>query len=355
MKQMSLFDIEGDNCVKKGIPFKCHFDLSYHCNMKCIHCYVLEKKQPTLTTIEIKDILRQLASSGTLYLHFSGGEIFTRKDFFEIADYARKLHFALILSTNGTLIDEKIADKIASLNPFKVSISIYSSHAKTHDSITRVSGSFKKSVNAIKLLKERGLWVTINNMVMKQNIHDYHNVYHLSKSLGVNFQVDPQITPRIDGNKNPVKFQINEKDLYQVMSDPLIIGLESEKSENYYKNAKHMVNEDEVEILDIPCMASHSFFYISPYGDVYPCVQFPVSAGNLTEKSFDWIWNYSPSMLNARSLRKSKRPACSKCENLSYCNFCPGLAHMESGDVKLPYQRACQEAEIRSKINREKK
>ena len=351
--QMSLLELEGFNCVKNRIPFTCHFDLTYHCNIKCVHCYVMDQERPYLTTMEIKDILRQLASAGTLYLNFSGGEILLREDFFEIAEYARKLHFALILSTNGTLIDDAVADKIAKLNPYKVYISIYSSNAQIHDGITRVSGSFKKSVKGIKLLKERGVLVTISNTLLKQNIHDYHNVYLLSKSLGVNFQIDPQITPRIDGNMNPVKFQINETELYRVMSDPLIIELESEKSKEGHKNLKHNINEHDFQILsDIPCKASHSFFYISPYGDVYPCVQFPVFTGNLKEKSFDWIWNDSPSMLKANSLRMSQIPDCSKCENLDYCNFCPGLAHMEAGDVKSPYQRACQEAEIKSKINR---
>ena len=355
MRKKSLLELEGDYFNRNQIPFSCHFDLTYYCNIKCVHCYIVDKEILPLTTMEIKDILSQLAAAGTLYLHFSGGEIFTRRDFFEIAEYARKLHFALILSTNGTLIDEEVADKIARLKPYKVIISIYGSNAKIHDGITRISGSFKNSLNAVKLLKQRGLWVNINNTLMKQNIHDYHNVYQLAKSLDANFKVDPQITPQMDGNINPIKFQIDAKDLYRVMSDPLIIELESETSKYNYENVKHGINKNNDNTFsDIPCNASHSYFYISPYGDVYPCVQFPISAGNLKEKPFSWIWNNSPSMLKARSLRMSQITVCSKCENLNYCNYCPGLAYLEAGNIKSPYQRACQESEIKSKINKVK-
>jgi MoaA/NifB/PqqE/SkfB family radical SAM enzyme len=131
-----------ERAARKKIPFSCHFDLTYHCNLNCVHCYVVKEDRPELNTAEVKSILDQLAAAGTLYLSFSGGEIFTREDFFEIAEYARKLHFALRLLTNGTLIDEETADRIAALNPDLVSISIYSANPEIHDEITSVPGSF---------------------------------------------------------------------------------------------------------------------------------------------------------------------------------------------------------------------
>jgi MoaA/NifB/PqqE/SkfB family radical SAM enzyme len=109
-----------ERAARKKIPFSCHFDLTYRCNLNCVHCYLVKEDRPEL---------------GTLYLSFSGGEIFTREDFFEIAEYARKLHFALRLLTNGTLIDEESADRVAALNPDLVAISIYSATPEIHDEI----------------------------------------------------------------------------------------------------------------------------------------------------------------------------------------------------------------------------
>lgn len=124
--------------------------------------------------------------------------VFTRKDFFEIASYARELHFALRLLTNGILINEKVADKIASLYPELVGISIYSANPKIHNGITKQNGSLQKSVLAAKMLLERKVKVKLSDVIMKQNVDDYHTVYELAKNLGANFQADYRIAPRTD-------------------------------------------------------------------------------------------------------------------------------------------------------------
>ena len=133
MTQASPFELLTKKAAREKIPLVCHFDLTYQCNLNCIHCYVVREDRPELSTSEIKDILGQLAQVGTLYLTFSGGEIFTREDFFQIAEYARKLHFALRLMTNGTLIDEQVADRVAALYPDQVSVSIYSTTPEIHN------------------------------------------------------------------------------------------------------------------------------------------------------------------------------------------------------------------------------
>ena len=159
MRQNSLVKEKTIEAARKRIPFFVHLDLTYQCNLECAHCYVVKENRPEMTTSKIKKLLEELADMGTLYLQLSGGEIFLRKDFFEIAEYARKLHFALRISTNGTLIDEKTADKIASLYPERVSISVYSTNPQVHDRITGVNGSLENTINCARLLLERNVGV----------------------------------------------------------------------------------------------------------------------------------------------------------------------------------------------------
>ena len=225
-------------------------------------------------------------------------------------------------------------------------ISIYSTDPKVHDGITGVPGSLKKSIKAVKLLREKNIWVNILDVVMQQNINDYPQVLKLAQKFDAHFQLDTQVTPKTNGDVAPVKFQVDAENIFKVRKDPIIIGLEQEASNGI---ESHISDLDRF-IADIPCHAGHSFFYISPYADVYPCVQFPISCGNLKEKSFKWIWNNSPNMLKARSIRMSEIPVCSSCKDLDYCNFCPGLAYMEAGDMESPYPRACQESGIKRKI-----
>ena len=62
-----------------------------------------------------------------------------------------------------------------------------------------------------------------------------------------------------------------------------------------------------------PCSAGHTACYISPYGDVFPCVQFPLPTGNLREQRFEDVWHESPQMNEVRAIRMRDLPTCSTC------------------------------------------
>ena len=341
--QKGLFKLLMEKAARRKIPLVCHFDLTYQCNLNCVHCYVVREDRPELSTSEINDILDQLAQVGTLYLTFSGGEIFIREDFFQIAEYARRLHFALRLMTNGTLIDEQVADRVAALYPDLVSISIYSTTPEIHNGITSVPGSLARTMRAVKMLRDRNVNLVIGNVLMRQNINDYSKVYEFALSTGATFQGDPRVTSRNNGDPFPLRFQINEDDLFRVWTDPIFSSQPRNEAKGLHSN------EDWGKIL---CGAAHISFYISPYGDVYPCVQFPTLCGNLRNEFFEKIWYHSPQMLEVRSTLPSQLPICSKCNLVQYCRTCPGIAYIEEGDFRAPSKTACLEARIIGDVNR---
>jgi len=100
----------------------------------------------------------------------------------------------------------------------------------------------------------------------------------------------------------------------------------------------------------LPCSAGHNSCYISPYGDVFPCVQLPQAAGNLRREKFDEIWYHAPQLERLRAIRESQLPICSRCEIRGYCERCPGLALMEGGDLLGAYERACALAEEKARL-----
>src|SRR5580698_7068309 len=143
--------------LKLGIPLNVHLDLTYRCNERCVHCYLDHEDHGEMTTMEIKDLLDELAGAGVFFLTLSGGEILLRKDFFEILEYARELMFCVKLKSNAVLIREREAARIRDLGVESVQISIYSHRPEVHDAITLVPGSLKRSLNAIRFLKAHGL------------------------------------------------------------------------------------------------------------------------------------------------------------------------------------------------------
>ena len=55
----------------------------------------------------------------------------------------------------------------------------------------------------------------------------------------------------------------------------------------------HRRPPDEDVMEGYPCSAGHTLAYISPYGDVFPCVQFPLPSGNVRRQKFIDIWQHS--------------------------------------------------------------
>jgi len=109
--------------VGRHIPLSVHIDLTMRCNERCIHCYRVIERRPELTTDELKALLDDVARAGTLYLTFSGGEVFLRADLFELIEHARRLHFDVRLKSNALLITEEKAARLRAqlrvLRPFR--------------------------------------------------------------------------------------------------------------------------------------------------------------------------------------------------------------------------------------------
>ena len=346
----SLFEDLREEAAERKIPILAHFDLTYDCNLRCGHCYVVKENRPELTTAEIKSILAQLAETGVLYLTLSGGEILTRKDFFEIAFYARELNFALRLLTNGTLLNEEKVKKVSSFYPELVGISIYSTKPEVHDKITTQKGSFKKSISAIKMLRDQDVRVKISTIIMRQNINDYHLIYELAQKFGTEFQADYRIAPKSNGARDPLDFHIKEKDLFRVLSDPIFLR------EDQTELQETSLTEHYSGVFDtIPCGAGHMSCYISPYGDVCPCVQLLIKCGNLKENSFNEIWEKSPQMQKFRAVTISDLPVCSSCNLFQYCRLCLGLNYTEEKNIFSPSKRTCKEAKIMKKIGKRRR
>ena len=170
--------------LERVIPLNVQLDLTYRCNERCIHCYLDHHDHGEMSTAEIKDLLDQMADAGVFYLTISGGEIMMRRDFFEILEHARLRTFCIKLKTNGILIRSKEADRIKALGVESVQISIYSHIPEVHDAITKLPGSLKQSIEAVRLLRAAGIQVSMANVLMTQNANDYAGVKALAAELG---------------------------------------------------------------------------------------------------------------------------------------------------------------------------
>jgi radical SAM protein with 4Fe4S-binding SPASM domain len=340
--------------VLRHQPLSVHFDLTYRCNERCVHCYLDHDDHGELTTAECLTVMKDLASAGTLFLTFSGGEIFLRPDLYEILAEARRLHFDVSLKTNALLVTEERAARLREFGVRRVQISVYSDIPEVHDAITKVPGSLQRTLAAIPLLLEQGLQVKLACPLMRENLLAYRGVMALAEKIGVPYVLDLTITPMMDGNEAPLAHRIPVSSLLPVMQDPALHACKPQPTaeaaramQDYPATIDSAVSSgiESSAYEDLPCSAGHNSCYISPYGDVFPCVQLPQAAGNLRRERFRDIWYHAPQLERLRGIRESQLPVCSRCEIRSYCERCPGLALMEGGDLLGAYERACELAE----------
>ncbi len=342
----ALIQEMSDKAQRLGIPLAVQLDLTYRCNERCVHCYLDHADHGEMNTAEIKELLEQMAEAGVFFLTLSGGEIMMRRDFFEIVEYARQLSFCVKLKTNAVMVRQREADRIQELALDSVQISVYSHRDEVHDAITKLPGSLQRTIAAVRLLVERGVKVVFANVLMRENFQDYPGVQALAAEVGAEFTIDPTITPMMDGDRSILDLNIERAQLQQVFRDASILGTSPEE---FCVPPGGPPTADDAQNM-LPCSAGHTFCYVSPYGDVYPCVQFPLPTGNVSSSRFLDIWKHSPQMKEVRSITLSDLPVCSTCAHGGgSCTRCPGLAYME-GNMRGPSSQDCEKSFVRTGV-----
>ncbi|MBI4771453.1 MAG: radical SAM protein, partial [Chloroflexi bacterium] len=312
-----------------------HWELTYRCNERCTHCY-LEVAAPNaslpgeLTTAQCRRALDQLAELGALHLTFSGGDIFTRRDFFQIAGYARQQRFAVRLMTNAIAVTPLVAERVAALHPTGVEVSLYSHRPQAHDQITLTPGSHAATLRGIRALRQRRLNVVIKMPLMRQTVRDLPAVQTLASELGAQFRYDPTITASNNGNTSNLHHRLTYADLLWLFEQEIT-------PERWVKPAVLPADHRSCSI------GMHSLA-IDPYGNVFPCVQTRTPAGNLLRTPLRELWEESPLLNQLMHFTFARLPVCRTCELSNICSRCHGLALTEHGDFTAPAAVNCREA-----------
>jgi len=339
---MSLMEQLNRKALGLGVPLSVHLDVTYRCNERCEHCYLEHDGENELTTAEIRSFLEQFAEAGVFFLTISGGEPLLRRDCFEIIEFARELKFNVKLKTNAVLVREKEARRLREAGVEQVQVSVYSHKPEVHDAITKLPGSLSCTLEGIRLMRAAGLKVTLANVLMRSNAQDYAWVQALAAETGAQYTLDPTITPMLNGDSSILGMRVPAQGLRAVFRDARLVG----DVDEFCAPPSPIDNEIRE---GIPCSAGHTSCYVSPWGDVYPCVQFPLPCGNLRRQSFSEIWATSPQLMEVRAIRAKHLSTCSSCSHLGTCTRCPGLAYME-GNMRGPSSADCEKSFLRTGV-----
>lgn len=337
-----------DRASALRIPLNALIEITYKCNVDCIHCYCQHLNEPVkrqeLTTDEWKRVLDELAQLGVLNLTMSGGEIFIRKDFWDIAYHGKKNHFALCFYTNGTMIDEEKADRLANLKPYKMEMSLLSPVEEMHDLLAQKKGSYQRVMRSCRLLKERNIPFILKTVLLKENVKHTKELWEKAKELGAvkEFQFGIGVTIKNDGSTSPFQHKASQEELFEYMTadGPKPFEVFPDQTPEDMKNKSS-------------CGAANNTIAVTPYGDILPCIQLPIPMGNAREISVVDAWKKPPQVID--HIRKTEvygdLPECGDCTISNVCHRCHGLAYLETGRWDAKYPTGCEEAKLTNMVN----
>jgi len=329
---------------KEHFPLHGQIELTYRCNLNCIHCYCKgsEDKNQELTTAEWKGILDMIQKEGCLNLCFTGGDPLIRDDFLEIYAYAKAKGFIITLFTNGLALTAKIIDYLVKSPPFSIEITLNGITQKTYESITQIPGSFFKIIQIIKTLKEKKLPLRLKTNSLKQNKEELVRVKSFTEQLFTNlprnkyrFQYDTIIFPRLNRDKTPCNYRLSFDELLEVRKQDSDIWGEYQDALSCelpgLKRKRRFLYQ---------CNSWMNQFFIDPYGYLKFCDMSDKFSVDLKAAAFrEGFYKIFPKLLNEKFKTKSK---CKNCRLRLICYHCPARAYLETGDEEAPVPYYCE-------------
>jgi len=332
------------------------WNMTNRCNLRCKHCYISaedHKYEDELSTEEAREFIRDLAAIKIPVLLFSGGEPLLRKDIFELAEYASGLGLRVVLSTNGTLINDEIAVKIKTAGFQYVGVSIDGGPV-THDKFRNKEGSFAAAINGIRTCMRHGIKTGIRFTVNKENQADLPEVLALVEAEGIPrfcmyhlvYSGRGEEISEIDtsaAEKKEILNLVKEKtlELHKKGVEVEILTTDNHADGislyQYIKqNEPHRADEI-IKLLEMHggCSAGTKFANIDPRGNVHPC-QFwqDYTIGNVREVPFSQIWNSDDQLLvQLREKEKHVKGKCARCNFKALCSGCRIRARAVYGDI----------------------
>jgi radical SAM protein with 4Fe4S-binding SPASM domain len=336
------------NFENQRAPLEAAVEVTRRCPLECQHCYNnlpmgdLAARNRELTKDEYAVILKEMSDMGVLWLLFTGGEIFARKDFLEIYALAKRQGFLITLFTNGILINEKIADYLREFPPFAIEITLYGRTRETYENLTGMPGSYDRCLRGIRLLLERGLPLKLKTVGTSINRHEVIDMREFAeRELGVEFKFDSLINPRIDCSHAPLGIRLSPEEV--VALDLHWPKVAAEHRGNLERELQQpMGNRDTV----YSCGGGLSAFALDPYGRMSICVlshreTYDVRAGSVRE-------GWDTFLLNVRKQQRTRRTKCVSCRIRSVCSMCPANGELENGDPESPVDFLCEVAHLRA-------
>jgi len=319
------------------------WNLTRRCNLACSHCYLdaLQrggKSSGELGTAEVCEVIQQIAdlAPGAM-LVLSGGEPLLRRDLDTLVRHAAARGLAPVIGTNGTLLDERRAQRLKAAGAAGVGVSLDSAAPLFHDRLRGVPGAWEAALRGVRAARSAGMAVSLQATLFDENRSDLAALADIAESLGalaLNFfflvctgrgVTQTDLTPaQYEQTLDCVVRLQRERPQLMIRARcaPYLrrkLGLHGGETVNSYAQWSSA------------CLAGRSYLRIAPQGLVTPCPYVPEVVGDVRTTPLREIWERHPLLTRLRTELPAGK--CGACDFRYSCGGCRARALARHGDL----------------------
>jgi radical SAM protein len=334
-------------------PFIAIWEVTQACDLACVHCRASaqpERHPMELSTDAGKQLIDQIAALEVPVFVLTGGDPIKRPDLFELISHARNVGVRVSLTPSATpLLTRDVVLRLKEAGLARLAVSMDGASAATHDAFRGLSGSFARTLDAVRWANEAGLPVQINTTFSRRNIGEIDAIVSLMEQLKITLWSVFFLVPTGRGKLNDL---LNADEFEQVfakihqLSKKAGFDIKTTEAQHYRRYVlQQRVAERKACILrDVPARVEDAigraprglndgkgFLFISHTGEVFPSGFLPLSAGSIRQQSLAQIYRDSPVFRDLRDTSKLEGK-CGACEFKEICGGSRARAYSLTGN-----------------------
>lgn len=318
----------------------CVWEITLQCCFSCRYCgsKAGKARENELTTEECLDVAQQLATLGCRRVSMIGGEVFLRQDWDQIVKALTDRGVKVSIITNGYLFSPRLIDALKRVDIESVAISL-DGPEQIHDAF-RQQGSFRRAMEAMQVLTDHGIPVSVITTLHSQNLPYLEQMYALLEDTEIFAWQLQACSPMGNAGKGAFSTRIDFQKVIDFVEAhrkraPFVLGIAD--NIGYYTETEGFLRGDpDGEGHFLGCRAGLTNIGIDSVGNVRGCESLYDDAfieGDLRQRRLSDIWNdpdgfsynrqFTPDMLTG---------ACADCVHGSVCaGGCRSYDHFSHG------------------------
>lgn len=339
---------------KLRLPISATFELTRRCNFKCDMCYMqIDNEAANRLGTELSadqwiDIARQTKELGTIHIAFTGGEVFTRKDFRYIYENIVDMGFLVSIFTNASLIDEEVISWLKMRKPFSISMTLYGASRETYESLCHNGDGYEKTMKALELLDAEKIPIILKNTITEKNSHDAAKIKALAESRGWRYAAtDVLDIPRAEEQDTS---DCTAVDQIGFCVDRCQLDDDQNRTVDRLLEMHDQVKEIARKKEGFSCTAGRSRYWITWYGKMMACASLMEPSANVLELGVVESWH----RLKSQVAQLHNPSECLECVWFPICRQCPATHYLDNNHqynkVSPRVCRVCERAFREKKI-----